>query len=146
MYDLRPLVKGPLAPSREWPLFGVPLLNILVSCICGSLRLCWSSGCCCVLPATIPFLGQQPGCGSGPSPPSGPEDGKGSASPWSPYTISHPWRTQPRRCPCPCSGRPFFTSFFFFTGNEPFRNECQLVYIKIVNCLRKTCGGSMKQP
>lgn len=39
--------------------------------------------------------------------------------------------------PCPCSGRLFFTFFFFFYWKMSlWGNECQLVYIKIVNCLK----------
>lgn len=44
---------------------------------------------------------------------------------------------------CPSSGRSFYWCIFF-TGNEPFRNECRLVCIKMCQLLRNTCGWSVR--
>lgn len=146
MYDLRPLVKGssappPCVPHLRGPLTRHPLLLHLrqPQCLLESRGYCCSR--CCILLPMSHLPRQGPACGPKTFPSSGLEDGKGPPHPGAPMSADHKSSTEdPAQAHVALAlvlGDIFYFFFFFsYWKMSLWGSECQLVYIKIVNCLK----------
>lgn len=129
-----------------FPILGAPSLGTLCSCIYGSLSVCWKAEATAVQDAVSScpcpiFPGKGLPVVRRPSLPLGLKMEKVhlTLGPPCQLTTSHPQRTLPRPMwPLPLFWETFFTFFFFFSywKMSLWGSECQLVYIKIVNCLK----------